>query len=504
MRRLVAVFLLAAAIGLHAQEVKVEIRQMTPTTANNQRFPVIAENSRGERLYTYRGSDRYSHFYFYKNGTWTGGGRVPGSPQYDDYWFSDIVADSTGTFHYVAENADRALYYGYFQNGAWASMRKLDVRHEATLALGVRSDDTIVLVSALKTVGTGGLTKDVIIGTKPKNSTNFTGFKNITNDVESSTMVDVAIDAHDNSWVAYKGAFLKGKEETLQAVLLEEDKTNKELYFKNVSGHEFPAWSWYPRVAVNSDGKVMVTWMMSQQQLYFSRLYDPATKKWTEPKTIMNGPNRPWPTMYNKLLARGPDFYWIGLTTGRVAELHKYSPDDDSWSKLADVSRGGVNWVSACNAANSILVSWDSASEPMACFLTEVTADFAPIIRIQSVANLAVEKKVERGFFHGYTLNALTWEANPLNAEQNITVAAQRLYRKARTADASAWTMMIELGASVYSYEDKNIAADSDFVYAVTCVDDKGAESPIIDPSATGTGAASDSETKSRPARIEK
>lgn len=482
-----AILLLALSLGLRAAEVKVEFRKMAEGTTGNQRAPMIAENARGERIYTFRGSDRYAHYFYYKNGTWSGGGRVPGSPQFDDYWYSDIVADSTGTFHYVCEEADHAMYYARFQNGAWtAPLRKIDVRHEATLALGVRSDDTIVLVAPLVARNPKGMTKDVLVGTKPKAAGNFSGFKNVTNDYEPSTMVDAAIDAKDNTWISYKGVFFKGQEETMQAVLLGLDKNNKEIYFKNVSGQE-AAWCWYPRLAINSDGLIMVTWIMSQARTYFYRLYDPAKDKWTEVKALAAGTTSPWPLMYNKLLARGPDFFWVGLSGNRTLALYQYDAEKNAWNKLADVSQGGANWFSACNGADSILISWESQTSPASCYLTTVTADFKPIIRIQSVANLKVEKHVERGFFHGYTLNVLAWEANPVNTENEIVIAAQKVYRKLRTEDASKWALLTQLAADVRTYEDRNIPAGSDYVYAVTCVDDKGVESPIIDE---GQGAA--------------
>ena len=308
-------------------------------------------------------------------------------------------------------------------------------------------------------------------------------------------MVDVAIDAKDNVWVVYKGAYIKGSEETLQATLLGLNKSYEQSYFKNVSGQE-GAWCWYPRVAVNSDGLIMVTWMMSQQQMFFYRLYDSNTDKWTEVKPLIGGPMTPWCTMYNKILVRGSDFYWIGLSGDRSVKLYKYDAEKGEWSKLADISGGGVNWCSATNGADSILISYDSLAEPTSCYLATVTADFKPIIRIQPVANLKVEKHVERGFFHGYTLNALTWEANPINTDNQIVIAAQRVYRKLRSEDASKWTLLTELAADVRSYEDRNVPAGSDYVYAVTCVDDKGIESPIIDEGQGASATAGISERR--------
>lgn len=553
-----AILLLAMSIGLGAADYKVVFRKMAEAVKGNERFPIVAENVFGERIYAYRGSDAYAHYLYYKNGKWTGGGRVPGSPQFDDYWFSDIVADSTGRFHYVCEEADHAMFYAHFQKGQWTPMRLIDTRHEATLALAVRSNDTVVLVAPFITRNPKGVTKDVLVGTKREDANNFTGFKNVTNDFGSSTMVDAAIDAQDNTWISYKGTVIKGTGESLQAMLLGLDKNNNRIYFKNVSGMDDPAWCWYPRIAINSDGLIMVTWIMSQQRMYFYRLYDPAKDKWTEVKALAPGTTSPWPFMYNKLLARGTDFFWIGLNPGRTLSLHKYDAKKNDWDKVADVSQGGVNWFSACNSRDSILVSYESMTSPASCFLATVTVaplgpppsrisgkvtedsagvsgvvltgfpvdtvtdssgsysatvksgwtgkvtpvkegrafapasreyvdvtadktgqDYAAFPPVNSVANLRAVKRIERGFFHGYTLYALTWEANPENNEHNIAISAQRVYRKARTENNSKWVRIIELSGTALKYEDLNVRADSDYVYAVTCVNDKGFESPI-------------------------
>jgi hypothetical protein len=95
------------------------------------------------------------------------------------------------------------------------------------------------------------------------------------------------------------------------------------------------------------------------------------------------------------------------------------------------------------------------------------------------VANLRVEKRVERGFFNGYTLNILTWEANPENTALGLVISAQHVYRKERTEDNGEWARIAELAGSIRTYEDRNVPSDSDYVYAVTCVDNKGNESAI-------------------------
>lgn len=473
---------LAIALTLQAQVPNIEIRRMTKEgVVSNQRYPAVCENLNGERIYTFRGGDIRAHYYYYKDGKWGGEGVIPNSPKFNKYWFSDIVADSEGTFHFVCEEAGKALYYAYFKNGAWSNMKKLGIRHEATVALGVRSDDTIVLVSAFVTNSGGGLTKDIIVGTKPPLSTQFSNFANITKDRKANTMVDLAIDADDNTWISYKMEFPMEQKDILETILHGLNKAQKDIYWENVTNQ--PGWTWYSQVEINSQGKIMVTWMRSQLQAYFSRVYDPATKTWTGEAEISSGPLRPWCSMYNKLLFRDSNFYWVGLRDDRFVVLYKYNEESNSWSFIANVSDAPATWCSAQMGADSILISWDTLKEPTVCFLTTVSNIFPPPpIKVQSPLNLAVERKFERSFFGGYSFNTLSWEANPVNIEEGITITAQNVYRRERTADSTQWALLTTLAADVYSYLDNNVPTDSDYVYAVTCVESSGKESPIVEP----------------------
>jgi len=473
---------LAIALTLQAQVPNVEILRMTKeNVSGNQRYPVVCENLNGERMYTYRGGDIRTHYYYYKDGKWGGGAVIPNSPKFSKYMYSDIVADSKGTFHFVCEEGGKALYYAYFKNGAWSNMKKLGIRHEVSLALGVRSDDTIVLVSAFVTNSGGGLTKDVILGTKLERATQFSNFTNITRDRPANTMIDLAIDASANTWISYKMEFPYGDRDILDTILHGVNKSNHEFFWENVSDQT--GWTWFSQVEINNQGKIMVTWMRSQLKSYFSRLYDPVTKEWTEEAEISLGPLRPWCTMYNKLLYRDSDFYWVGLRDDRYVVLYKYNAEANSWSFLANVSDAPATWCSAEIGADSLLVTWDSFKEPTACYLTTVSSIFPPPpIEVQSPINLAVERKFERSFFGGYSLNTLNWQANPVNIEEGITITAQNLYRKERTADSTQWTLITTLAADVYSYLDNHVPTDSDYVYAVTCVESGGKESPIVEP----------------------
>jgi hypothetical protein len=139
--------------------------------------------------------------------------------------------------------------------------------------------------------------------------------------------------------------------------------------------------------------------------------------------------------------------------------------------------------VTAIPDSNYRFAHWtgdaSGSGNPITLTIDENKTIKANFIRIKSVANLNVEKRVERGFFSGYTLNVLTWQANPENTEMGLTVSAQRVYRKARTESNAKWARIVELTGTVLKYEDRNVPKDSDYVYAVTCVDDKGNESPV-------------------------
>lgn len=145
---------------------------------------------------------------------------------------------------------------------------------------------------------------------------------------------------------------------------------------------------------------------------------------------------------------------------------------------------GSLVTVRAVPAQNYRFISWtgdaSGSTNPITLRIDKSLRIQANFFRIQSVANLRVEKRIERSFFNGYTLNALTWEANPQNAERGLTVASHRVYRKARTEDNTKWTRIAaDLAGAVLRYEDLRVSKDSDYVYAVTCVDDMGNESTV-------------------------
>ena len=106
-----------------------------------------------------------------------------------------------------------------------------------------------------------------------------------------------------------------------------------------------------------------------------------------------------------------------------------------------------------------------------------VKANFRYLVR--PAVNIIVQRKVERGFFKAIYFNMLSWEDNPLNNAQVVTITAQRIYRKLRTEANTQWARIAEVSPTTMTYVDRNVSNKVlDYVYAVSCLDSNGNESP--------------------------
>jgi hypothetical protein len=316
-----------------------------------------------------------------------------------------------------------------------------------------------------------------------KNESVFGTPVNTTKDSESSTQSSIAVDSKDNVWVAWKSDWpIPGAPDVDNLVIYLAGYT----YFTDdpewflLSSN--PGWSFLPSVAVNSEDKVMTIWANSTGGQYMSRLYDPATRTMSPQYSLNIGLCvAPWHMFFSRLVAHGKDFYAAVLTQSRILYLLKFNETTSTWEQFAEVSDRAVEMMGLYAGFDNILVAWNSYAEPTGVFLTTVSVEnpFSRI-RIKSVSNLKVERKEERNFFHSYILNALNWTVNPENTEKGITVINHRIYRKTRTDDDTKWTRLTEIAGTVYKYDDRNVPASSDYVYAVTCVDDNQLESKVF------------------------
>jgi hypothetical protein len=458
--------------------------QLTPQNdAGNWRHPGVAEDSKGNRLAIFRGPEGTKYYYAYcpKGGTWSTAAVIApefGQPTLISSLYATVDVDSSDLFHCYWENANGAVYCT-FKSGVWTAPFRpaLAGRYDLTSGMAIRSNDEIVTVDCEVT----GWDKEIYLHRKGKNDTIFGTPFNISRDGQiASTQPHLAIDSKDHIWAVWKSDFLHDHLEENLVIYLSEFGLNSEDVNDWIMVSPDPGWSFLAQVAVNSEDKVMAEFASSTMGQYMSRLYDPATKKLGPMIPLNLGlPYVPWHTFFSRMVARGKDFYVAAMNAGRALYLLKFDETASKWNIVAQISDRGVEMFALYSGYDNMLVAWNSNEEPSAVFLTTVSVTPYSKIRIKSVSNLVVVKQTERGFFRGYTLNGLTWEANPENSEKGIVVTAHRVYRKGRTEAYSKWERITEVTADIFKYGDRNIPADSDYVYAVTCVDDKGNESTI-------------------------
>jgi hypothetical protein len=535
----------------------VKTIKISDNRAGNKRFPGVCENANGDRLVIYRGPNTlYWYSFARKDASWSAPAVIPSQPALKTYNCTDVEADSTGRFHCLWEDPGTAVVYASFLNGKWATPVKMSLpgKHDMGMSIAVRSNDEVIVADA-DFARSPNNSKDVFLFFKGKNDSHFKS-KNVTNDRESSTMPAVAVDANDHIWVVLKSD-IDLHETGLITTLYHFDQNNNLVSSRTLSVEG--GWNFWPQIAVNSEGKVMASWVLAQSADYFSRLYNPQTRKWSSIVKVGLGiPAKPWCAFWSKLAAHGKDFYLAAMNSGRFLHLMKFNESARRWVKVATISSDPVYYFDLYSGYDKMLIAWDNSNDPSNVYLTTVDVprlgpttskisgkvqkdssglsgvtmtglpgnpatdssgeysmdvdhgwggtvrpqksgysfsplsitytnvtsnqtgqDYIAFLAIRSVANLKVEKRVERGFFNGYTLNILTWEANPENTELGLVISAQRVYRKARTENNSKWARIAELAGSILKYEDRNLPSDSDYVYAVTCVDNKGNESKI-------------------------
>ncbi len=463
----------------------VKTIQLTPKgAAGNYRYPAVAEDSKGNRLAIFRSTSgkEYDYVYCPKGGTWSTPKSIASGdqPSLSRSNTAHIVVDGTDRFHCTWEESKGGAYAS-FRDGKWttpfviSTKGRFDIYH----GLAIRSNDD-VLFTDTEVVSKN---KEIFIHVKGKNDSRFGKPFNLTRDKYASAESNIAVDSKDNSWVVWKSDYYLADptEENLVTYLgmFKKDNTDGPVEWMVVSPN--PGWSFFGSVAVNSEDKVMVISSSAHTTQTETRLYDPATKK-LGPIISMGISlcKRPWHIFYTRLIAHGKDFYGLVLNGSRNLVLMKYDEDASKWDLVAQITSGvNAEQFDLYNGYDQMLIAWNTVKEPSAVFLTTVDVEPYNQIRVTSPINLHVANHVERTFFHASYLNVLGWEANPENTRRGVVITAQRIYRKARTEDETKWLRIAQVAPTVFTYEDRNIPADSDYVYAITCVDDKENESNI-------------------------
>jgi len=353
----------------------VETIKLSGNQAGNYRYPGVAENKNGDRLVIFRGPDNLYWYRFCKNGaTWSAPAVIAGQPYLSEHLTADIDVDSDGRFHCVWEQPGSAVVYASFLDGRWTAPVNVPTgRHEYGVSIAVRSNDEAVVANT-EVVFVPSLTKDVVIYRKGKNDTQFHSPTNLTGDAASSSQAWIAVDPNNHMWAAFKDELDPGPPEILAVSIIHVDQNNRVVEKRTVSQEE--GWSFWPQVAVNSEGKVMTAWPHSSSGDYWSRLYNPATKAESPLAPLKTGlSTSPWCTFFSRLAAHGKDFYMAAMTPGRTLYLLKYDEASSSWSRIAQVSDRSVETFDLYSGSDKMLVVWGGFDDPADVFLTTVSAD---------------------------------------------------------------------------------------------------------------------------------
>ena len=465
--------ILSLIISVNAFSAEFILTHLSKGLSGNNRYPGICENDLGERLVIWRSHNRGMFFSYFNDGSWSRPEAIPHQLEIDgDYLGSDIVADSDSRFHVIWELMDEAVFYATFKDGVWTDPVKVrwPARYEGfQISMDMRSDEELAVVSTCRF---GGKYKDITIGYLRKGESNFSRFKNLTDDKESSSTAAIAFDANDHAWIAYKGEVFGLGHEILRTCVIHLNEENKMADFAQPSAEQdgFAFLQW---VAANKiTGVVMATWWCRDG--FYSRWYNQATEKWSPITRIgVSSARHADFSMWNKIVAQGKDFYCLAKNSPHELYIVKFNGETENWETPILVYEKPTVYFDLYPANGNLLIAFCTRDAPTQVYFTSMVGSYEPPkIRVKSAVNVRVETKSERSFFRGFYFNYITWENNPWNIEHDVAIDHFNLYRKLKTeTEYGSTPYQANIPASQLYFEDKQGIQETPlYDYAVTCV----------------------------------
>ncbi|MDP2915409.1 MAG: hypothetical protein Q8O91_08150 [Candidatus Aminicenantes bacterium] len=367
----------------------IETINLTGNLGGNNRYPGVAENSKGDRLVVFRGSDNFFWYTTCKKGeAWSSPARIPKQPnisiQEKIISNVDVEADSTGRFHCTWDEPQNFAVYGSFLDGVWTTpfKQQMSGKNDMGTTVAVRSNDEVLTLNS-QIIPPGYLTKNVFLYAKGKTDSQFRTPKNLTNDQEGSCQAWFAVDSKDNIWVVHKNDYQYNPnpaEDVLVILLSHWDQNNDAVDIDPMEGWQLVStstgWSFWPTVAVNNEGKVMTLWAFPTGGDYQARLYDPAAETLSSRIPLNTGLSmNPWCTFWSRLVAHGKDFYAAVMNSGRILFLLKFDELTFQWIQVAQITTGAVDNFDLYSGYDKMLIAWGEVNEPANVFLTTVSVD---------------------------------------------------------------------------------------------------------------------------------
>jgi hypothetical protein len=498
-----------------------------PDLAGGNESPSIARNSLGDILIVYRNNVGGAAYYFKKHdGSTLGPAIIPGQTYElfakQNILFTDIVATPDNNFHstwnFDIHAGAWGLYYAIFDitSEQWTTPSQiLTGKIEGPkLTINPLTNDLILVYDNyqgsinkdvfIKVKTAQGWQKEVDISLSTQETTNKAGFAGRLSEAtgeSAGTRIQaphgnlaetnpwVAVDETDGyvymTWKADKWNETTSSWELLIVVALL-DPGYKRVWYGRVT-RNYDGFHVLPSIAA-MDGKAMMTFAWQQEAGYYylnfvrngnSLTYDPTT---LYTHRIAQAPLMPHWNFFSAIMQHGDSLAFTYKDYNKAVKLLHYTIDghrlDSTPIDLCNQEESRWPYDSYSSPEVGILTVWSTPRQGDASIHYSIYDD--PRSVVGSPLNLRVETKMERSFFKSYYLNSLTWEANPYNTVHNVTLSAQRVYRKLKTQDRSQYVRIAEVSASALSYADSaNVGAVNLYDYAVTCVDNEGHESTI-------------------------
>jgi hypothetical protein len=115
--------------------------------------------------------------------------------------------------------------------------------------------------------------------------------------------------------------------------------------------------------------------------------------------------------------------------------------------------------------------TWGSPVRPFAgscdAFIAKIDLGIFPPLQF------SLQRLVNNLIFYKEYINRLTWTANPMNTRNIIRY---KIYARVSADSASAFDLLVELPANVFSYDDRGLKKGIAYTYRITAVDEDGQE----------------------------
>jgi hypothetical protein len=120
--------------------------------------------------------------------------------------------------------------------------------------------------------------------------------------------------------------------------------------------------------------------------------------------------------------------------------------------------------------------TWGSPVRPFAAYYEAFIAkidDLTIDLEIFPPSQFSLRPLVNNFIFYKEYINRLTWTANPMNTRK---IVSYKIYRRVTADSASAFDLLVELPANVFSYDDRGLKKGIAYTYRITAVDEDGQE----------------------------